>query len=66
MPLATRLARPVAPCPLRPCSKLRLCWDARKLNEQIHCAKFKFETVDMAARLMRPGDYMFVVDSEWL
>lgn len=44
------------------CSSFRLCWDARLLNEQIDCPKFKFETVDAAARLMRPGDYMFVVD----
>lgn len=44
--------------------KLRLCWDGRPVNEQIPCPKFKFETVGVAAKMMRPNDYMFVIDSE--
>ena len=62
--LSGRGTDPCCAVPLLHCSKLRLCWDARKLNEQIGCPSFKFETVDVAARLMRPGDYMFVLDSE--
>lgn len=50
--------------PPPPRRKLRLCWDGRLLNGQIQCPKFKMETVDVAARLMRPGDYMFVIDSK--
>ena len=42
--------------------KWRLCWDGRFLNGLIECPKFRMETVSFAARLVRPGDYMFTLD----
>lgn len=40
----------------------RLCWDARKLNAMIGSASFKMETINVASRLCRPGDWMIVID----
>ncbi|WIA09163.1 hypothetical protein OEZ85_008574 [Tetradesmus obliquus] len=55
-----------AVCPLtvavQASGKKRLCWNGRPVNEYIPHTSFKMEHAEVAARMMRPGDYMMVVD----
>lgn len=39
-----------------------MCWNGRYMNSFIQVRSFKFETPQVAASLMRTGDFMFVVD----
>ena len=43
-------------------TKIRVVWDARPLNEQIHLKSFKMESIATAARVVRPGDWLFTID----
>lgn len=43
--------------------KIRLVWDARALNQHIECKTFRMETIKEAAKLVRPGDYLFTVSN---
>lgn len=42
--------------------KKRLCWNGRPINEFLPHKHFKFEHAEQAARMMRPGDFMFTID----
>lgn len=42
--------------------KWRLIYDGREVNAHINCPPFRMETVAEAAKLLRPGDYMFSAD----
>jgi hypothetical protein len=42
--------------------KKRLCYNARAFNEYLEVKHFKMEHADVAARLIRPGDFMFTID----
>jgi hypothetical protein len=42
--------------------KLRLCYNGRSLNTHLPRKSFKFEHAEQAARMMRPGDFMFTLD----
>ena len=53
---------PLLMVPKKGTDKMRMCFDARELNQRIENFHFKMETADVAARLMRPGDYMFTID----
>lgn len=53
-------------CPLtvavQASGKQRLCWNGRPVNEYIPQNSFKMEHAEVAARMMRKGDYMMVLD----
>ena len=53
---------PLLLVPKKNSDKLRVCYDARALNEQIENFHFKLETADVAASLMREGDFLFSID----
>lgn len=42
--------------------KRRLCWNGRPVNPYMPTQKFKLEHAEVAAGLMRPGDFMFTID----
>jgi hypothetical protein len=58
-----RFARRILPVfAIRQGEKWRVVWDARALNEDIFLTPFKMETAATAARMLRPGDYLFTID----
>lgn len=47
---------------IRQGAKWRIVWDAREINKLIDCPSFTMESIATAAKLVRPGDYMFTLD----
>lgn len=44
--------------------KWRVVWDGRKLNQDVHNPSFTMETAATAARMLKPGDFLFTID-QW-
>jgi len=42
--------------------KQRLCWNGIPVNRHLAAQSFKMEHAEQAAKMMRPGDYMFSLD----
>lgn len=47
---------------IRQGAKWRIVWDGRETNRHIHCDKFVMETIAEAAKIVRPGDFLFTLD----